>query len=82
MGDRGTKDELDKVAEALRKKMGEMKEQHTIQLGLPAYFFHRLMNELLFGTCLIDEALRHDPEICNRLYKMLAAQVGQEVVEK
>jgi len=60
-----------------------MKEQHMIPFELPAYFFHALMNELIFGTSIYRDRgnALHDPEVCNRLYKMLAAQVGQEIVE-
>ena len=60
-----------------------MKERHMIPFELPAYFFHRLMNELSFGIGMHKSVIdpTHDPKMCLELYRMLAAQVGTPVAE-
>ena len=56
----------------------EIKEQHMIPFELPAYLFHRLMDELQWGISICRSRLdaMHDPKMSGELYIALAAQVG------
>ena len=56
----------------------------TVKFELPAFHFHLLMQELEYFMLVEIMGLgsngRHNKENCKELHKMLASQVGTEVI--
>jgi len=62
----------------------ESVNMQTIKFELPAFYFHLLMQELEYFMTVEIVGLsfkgRHNTKNCEELHKMLASQVGIEVI--